>query len=50
MWNDNCRQEHEQLCCPFTAFSQAGTRELREQRKETIGESQAVKRDISGEV
>src|SRR6218665_1000878 len=36
MWEENCRQEHKQLCRPLEAFPQRGPRDLREQRNDAM--------------
>src|SRR6218665_3259320 len=36
MWDENCRQEHKQLCRPLEAFPQRGPRDLSEQRNDAM--------------
>src|SRR6218665_3567711 len=36
MWDENCRQEHKQLCRPLEAFPQRGPRDLREQTNDAM--------------
>src|SRR6218665_2479784 len=36
MWDENCRQEHKQLCRPLETFPQRGPRDLCEQRNDVM--------------